>query len=176
MKNKLQYHSSVSFERLDNQAFYLNDPSRREKFVLVYDTTNTTRFTWESEGVYDVGKNTRTGLKFSLLSYGGFEYLKEPWHAPHSLLSAFVRQTLNENLMLTGEIYYLGGMKAQNPETLETEKLKGLVDLSLKGEYLFKKRYSAYLSVHNILNNKNQRFLYYPTQGFRVMVGATATF
>ena len=35
VKDKLQYHSSVSFESLDNQAFYLNDPSRREKFVLV---------------------------------------------------------------------------------------------------------------------------------------------
>jgi hypothetical protein len=78
--------------------------------------------------------------------------------------------------MLSGEFYYMGGLRGLNPETAETEKLKGLADLNLKGEYFFKKRYSGFVSVHNLLNNRNQRFLYYPTQGFRVMVGATAVF
>lgn len=176
VKDKLQYHSGVSFEQLKNQAFFLNDFTRREQFVLVYDSAKTRRFTWETQALYDVGKNTKAGLTFSMFSYGVSKQLKEPWHAPHSLVSAFVRQSLNENLMLSGEIYYLGGLKALNPETLETEKLKGLVDFNLKGEYFFKKRFSAYLSVHNLLNNKNQRYQYYPTQGIRVMVGATAAF
>lgn len=176
IKDQFQYHSSISFETLDNQSFYLNDPlERREKFVLVYDSSNTKRFTWENQTIYDVGKNTRAGLKFSLLSYG-VTTLKEPWHAPHSLASVFIRQMLSEKIALSGEFYYMGGLKARNPETDETERLKGLADLNLKGEYFFKNRFSAYLSVHNLLNNKNQRFYLYPTQGIRLMVGATAVF
>jgi hypothetical protein len=78
--------------------------------------------------------------------------------------------------MLSGEFYYMGGLRGFNWKTAETEKLKGLADFNLKGEYFFKKRYSAFLSVHNLLNNKNQRYLYYPTQGLRIMVGASVVF
>ena len=175
---QLQYRSQISFETLENQAFFVANVAEREKYHLVYSEKNTTRFTWETEVVYDLSEETRAGARFAFYSYGmrSSETVKEPWHAPHSLVSLFARQQLNKNLMLSGEFYYMGGIKALNPETAETEKLKGMADLNLKGEYLFLKRYTAFVSAHNILNNKNQRYLFYPTQGFRIMVGATATF
>ena len=70
----------------------------------------------------------------------------------------------------------MDGIRALNPTSLEPENLKALADLNVKGEYFFKKRFSAFISLHNLLNNRNERFLYYPTQGFRVMLGASAFF
>lgn len=172
---KIQYRSQISFETLANQAFFLNDTTNREKFQLVYDESNTKRFTFESEVIYDMSESTRAGLRAAFFSYG-VKSLPEPWHAPHSIITLFGRQSISEKIMLSGEFYYMGGLKAFNSETLETETLKGMADLNLKGEFFFKKYFSAYLSAHNVLNNKNQRFLYYPTQGFRLMVGATASF
>ncbi|HRH33586.1 MAG TPA: hypothetical protein PKY12_00935 [Catalimonadaceae bacterium] len=170
-----QYRSQLSFETLANQAFYLNDTTNREKFQLVYDDNNTRRFTFETEVTYDVTESSRAGVRAAFMSYG-VKSLSEPWHAPHSLITLFGRQSISDNFLLSGEFYYMGGLKSLNPESLETETLTGMADLNLKGEYFFKKRFSGYVSAHNILNNKNQRFLYYPTQGFRLMVGATASF
>jgi hypothetical protein len=174
-KGQVQYRTQVSFEKLNQQAFFINGEERREQFEIVYDSNSTRRFTWETEVVYDIGSKTRAGFRYAFIKYG-LGTLKEPWHAPNSVVTLFGRQAISEKIMLSGEFYYMGGLRGLNPETAETEKLKGLADLNLKGEYFFKKRYSGFVSVHNLLNNRNQRFLYYPTQGFRVMVGATAVF
>lgn len=174
-KGQLQYKSQISFETLSNQAFFQNDTLEREKFHLVYDANNTRRFTFETEVLYDFSEQTRAGLRAIFYSYG-LKNLEEPWHAPHSVLSLFGRQSLSEKIQLSGEFFYMGGIKTLPLEKLETETLSGMADLNLKGEYFFKKRFSGFISAHNILNNKNQRFLYYPNQGFRLMVGATATF
>lgn len=174
-KGQWQYRSQVSFETLSNQAFYQNDTLQREKFQLVYDDKNTRRFSLETEVLYDAGEATRAGFRATFLSYG-LKNLPEPWHAPHSIITLFGRQSISEKIQLSGEFYYMGGIKAFNSERLETEKLSPMADFNLKGEYFFKKQFSAFLSAHNLLNNKNQRFQYYPTQGFRIMVGATASF
>jgi len=175
IQNKFNYSSQISFESLKNQAFFLNNIEEQQKLFLVYDSSKTRRFTWGTELAYDLSKETKAGLRFSLLSYG-VNTVKQPWHLPHSVFTLFGRQYLGENLMLSAEFSYMGGIKALNVKTLETETLKPLADLNLKGEYFFKKNFSGFLSMHNILNNKNQRFNYYPTQGFRIMVGAAAVF
>jgi len=175
IQNQLNYSSQISFESLKNQAFFLNNMEDQEKLFLLYDSSKTTRFTWASEVAYDLSKDTKAGVRFSFFSYG-VKSVKQPWHLPHSLVTLFGRQYLSENLMLSAEFYYMGGIKAMNSKTLETETLKPLADLNLKGEYFFKKNFSGFISVHNLLNNKNQRFNYYPTQGFRIMVGASAAF
>lgn len=176
LKGMLQYHSKVSFEKLSQQAFFRNvDSVNREKFAIVYDSATTRRFTWETEAVYDPGKGRRAGIRFSYFGYQ-LSSLPEAWHLPRTQASAFGSISLSDNLSLSAEFFYLGGIKAWNPRTLATEKLSGIADLNVKGEYRFKKNFSGFLALHNILNNKNPRFLYYPGQGFRLMLGATAFF
>lgn len=175
MKGQFQYSSKLVFEKLNQQAFYINSFARQEQFAVVYDSSSTRRFTWETELTYDLSIKTRAGFRYSFIKYG-LDKLDEPWHAPNSILTLFGRQQISEKIMLSGEFYYMGGLRGYNWKTAETEKLKGLADLNLKGEYFFKKRFSGFLSVHNLLNNKNERFLYYPTQGLRLMIGASATF
>jgi hypothetical protein len=102
--------------------------------------------------------------------------LKEAWHLPRTLLSAFGSVAVAENLSLSGEFYFMGGIKALNPATFSTQTLPGMADLNIKGEYHFKTRYSAFMSVNNLLNNKNQRYLYYPSQGLRIMLGGSVIF
>lgn len=174
-QGQLSYRSQISFERLEQQAFFVNKVAEREKLVVVYDSNATSRFTWETEFAYDGGEGNRAGLRYRLIRYG-MGNLAQPWHLPNSVLTLFGATRASEKILLSGEFYYMGGLRGQNPETFETERLKGLADFNVKGEYFFKKRFTGFLSVHNLLNNKNERFLYYPTQGLRIMVGASATF
>ncbi len=172
---RFSYHSQFMYESLNNQAFMINNPGRQEQFLLVYDSSATGRITWETEAVFDLNAQTRAGIRFMLFGYQ-VKSLEKPWHAPGSMISCFGRYALNEKITLSGEFYYMGGMRALNSQSLESESLKALADLNVKGEYFFKKRYSGFVSVHNLLNNRNERFLYYPTQGFRIMLGASAAF
>ncbi len=175
LNGNLSYNSRILFENLKNQAFMINQPGLQEKFDLVYDSSNTRRFSWETEGIYDLSEATKIGLRLAFFSYG-LKSLDKPWHAPGSTISIFGRQAINEKVVLSSEFYYMGGIRALDPENLESKSLKALADLNLKGEYFFKKRFSGFVMIHNLLNNKNERFLHYPTQGFRLMIGASAHF
>jgi|GEM_PF-1105975 len=176
MKGMFQYHSRVSFEKLGQQAFYLNaDSVSREKFRIVYDSASTRRFSWETEAVYDPGKGNRAGLRFVYYGYNTSS-LKEAWHLPSTVLTLFGSVPASDDLILSGEFFLMGGIKGQNPVNLKTESLPVMADLNLKAEYRFKKKFSAFLAVNNLLNNKNPRFLFYPAQGLRIMLGGSVIF
>lgn len=175
-KGILQYHSKFAFDKINHLAFYQNtDTLVREKFRIVYDSGATRRVTWETEAVYDPGKGSRAGIRFVYHGYN-LSGPGEAWHLPRTRATVFGSLPLAENLSLAAEFFYIGGVRARNPRSLLTEKLPGIADLNLKCEYRFKTNFSAFLSLHNILNNKNPRFLYYPGQGFRLMVGGSALF
>ncbi|MBK9015757.1 MAG: hypothetical protein IPM82_17780 [Saprospiraceae bacterium] len=55
-------------------------------------------------------------------------------------------------------------------------ELNALYDVSVGGEYWFVKKFGAFLEVNNLLNNKRQRWIYYPTYGINVLGGITARF
>ena len=176
MKGMFQYHSKLSFEKLGQQAFYLNaDSVSREKFRIVYDSASTRRFSWETEAVYDPGKGNRAGLRFVYYGYNTSS-LKEAWHLPSTVLTLFGSVPASDDLILSGEFFLMGGIKGQNPANLKTENLPAMADLNLRGEYRFKKKFSAFLAANNLLNNKNPRFLFYPAQGLRIMLGCSVIF
>lgn len=173
--SRLQYRSTISLDKVRNLIFFQNDPLVREHYRIVYDSGSSNRFCWDSEIQFDAGEKTRMGIRYTLTRYT-LDTLSEPWHLPGSVVTATVRQYLSDKILLSGEFYYMGGLRGYDFKKAETENLKPLADLNLKGEYFFKNRFSGFISVHNLLNNRNQRFLYYPTQGLRIMVGASATF
>jgi hypothetical protein len=170
------YSSRFSYEKLNQQAFYANSDSiQREKFRIVYDSATTRRFTLETEAIYDPGKGSRAGVRFSYFGYQ-LNSLKAAWHLPRTQLLVFGALPLAENLGLSTEFFLLGGIRALNPVSSSTEILSPIADLNIKGEYRIKKRYSAFLSAQNILNNKNPRYLFYPNQGFRILIGGSVIF
>ena len=57
-----------------------------------------------------------------------------------------------------------------------SDNLNSLFDLSLGAEYLFTENIGAFFDVNNLLDNKRQRWRYYPTYGLNVMLGLTARF
>ncbi len=175
-QSRFQYRSRFSFEKLNNLAFYYNGGSvLSDKLGIGYDTGSTRRLTWETEAVYDPGNGQRAGLRFAYYTYG-LSKLKEAWHLPRTQLTLFGGVKVQKNLTLSAELFVLGGIRAFNPFTLSGEKVPAIADLNLKGEYRIKTRYAAFLELNNLFNNKNPRFLFYPNQGFRLMLGGSVLF
>ncbi|MEY3368343.1 MAG: hypothetical protein RI973_1498 [Bacteroidota bacterium] len=56
------------------------------------------------------------------------------------------------------------------------DRLDPLYDLSVGGEYWFSKNFGAFIDANNLLNNKRERWLFYPTYGINLLGGITARF
>ena len=55
-------------------------------------------------------------------------------------------------------------------------KSQALLDLSIGGSYYFTKNVGAFLDINNLLNNKRERWLDYPTVGLNFLAGIVARF
>ena len=56
------------------------------------------------------------------------------------------------------------------------EKLKGSTDISAGAEFKINSKFSAWLDLNNILNNKYQRWNNYPVYGLNVIGGVIVHF
>ena len=68
-----------------------------------------------------------------------------------------------------GEYYVVD----ENDNTIE---LDNIIDLNFKIDYLLSEKFSAFLSLENILGNNYQRYYRYPVRGIQVMAGLSVSF
>lgn len=95
------------------------------------------------------------------------------WHLPWFEASLAAHYNLGDKLILGADLQLVGPRQAFDqllrPE-LES-MLAGYADLDLQVEYRYNSRISAYLRGANLLNQRYQLFLGYPTQGINVLLG-----
>jgi outer membrane receptor protein involved in Fe transport len=60
--------------------------------------------------------------------------------------------------------------------SIAEERMKGIADINLGGEYRYNKRMGIFLQLNNILNVRYSRFLNYPTQRFNALGGVSVSF
>jgi hypothetical protein len=101
----------------------------------------------------------------------------QPWHLP-ALDANFmlVYLTTDNKLRAKAQLNIQNGVTANLPGEGRWEDLNGLYDLSVGAEYWFVKKFGAFLEVNNILDNKRERWVHYPTYGINVLGGITARF
>ncbi len=177
----LSFNARTSFGRYKNMGFFVNSVRDSSRFDIQYNTSNTTLLTVTTELGYDAGKNIRISGKADFYKYGGRD-LDYAWHRPTFVATVLGKFAATEKLLFNTEIYYLGGIQARKtirtPTTLTFEKvaLDPVVDINLKAEYVFLEKFSGYLSLNNLLASQYQRYLYYPSRGFTIMIGGTYSF
>ena len=97
-------------------------------------------------------------------------------HRPTYKITANAFYNLYQKFLFNVDIIAQGGMKAQEPVTMNTVKLDAAFDLNFKTEYLFSESFSAFIQLNNIASSKYPLFLHYPVRGFQVMGGITWSF
>ncbi|MBI5914010.1 MAG: hypothetical protein HY842_01420, partial [Bacteroidetes bacterium] len=100
------------------------------------------------------------------------------WHLP-ALDANFqaIYTTSDNKLQAKAQLFLQNGVSANKIGGVNRwDNLGALYDVSLGGEYWFAKRFGAFLEVNNLLNNKRERWRYYPTYGLNVLGGITARF
>jgi hypothetical protein len=171
----LSFATRLAFTGYKNLYFFVNGNPDSTKFNTVYenDFTNVLNFTGELG--YTYSEKLRLGLKAEFYNYS-LKNLEEAWHRPSFTTTVLGSYNFNNKLFFNTEIYYLGGITAKNFASNKKVDLDPIIDLNIKGEYLFFDKFSAFLSFNNLLSSKYQRYLYYPSRGLNILAGLTYTF
>lgn len=171
----LSFATRFAFTGYKNLYFFVNGNPDSTKFKTLYenDFTNVLNFTGELG--YTYSEKLRLGLKTEFYNYS-LKNLEEAWHRPAFTATVLGSYNFNNKLFFNTEIYYLGGITAKNFASNKKIDLDPILDLNIKGEYLFFDKFSAFLSFNNLLSSKYQRYLYYPSRGLNILAGLTYTF
>jgi outer membrane receptor protein involved in Fe transport len=79
-------------------------------------------------------------------------------------------------LVLGTSLTVQGGIKALNQQSGHQETLDGIFDLNLSADYMFSRRFSAFVIGKNIFSKEYELYLNYPSRGFTAIAGITYSF
>jgi hypothetical protein len=187
INNKITYNVKYSFTSEEDKPLFLRNNSNfdinaRElldgfkygnSFSVIYDDVKTSTIFAEVE--YSLTK------KITLNSYVKFNSYKtenalEPWNLP-ALKASLTGNFSNNKWFGAANIFYVSQRKDALYSAIATSTIAGvqnvdaIIDLNLNGGYDLSKKISSFIKINNVLNQKNQQFANFNTQGFQVFAG-----
>ena len=175
LTDELRLNSGASLATLTNLAFYTNSVSDSTRFNALYDTGDTDRLNIFSELNYENQGNIRSSLRFDFYNYS-LSSLTEAWHRPDFKMSLNNTFFPVENLTVTADLYYVGGLVAQNGETTQVIELDDILDLNIGARYQFNDRFGVFLQTNNLFGTEYQRYLNYVSRGLQLLGGLSISF
>jgi len=170
----ISYRAEASYKLVDNLATYRLD-RRLEipQFQVVYDDGNI--FTLQASGTMELLEGMKVNATIAQRFYS-LEDEEKAWHLPNFSLTAGTDYKLDKLPVTVGaDLFVESGLPYQDAMG-EAQTLNPLLDLNLNGNYDFSENFSAWLRVNNLLTNKRERFVQYPTIGINFLVGVSAKF
>ena len=174
--NKVSAHSGLAVSNLKNWYYFVNTDADQAKFTTVFDGGSGTK----RANLYGAISYVQSAVAKGMLRVDLYRYatnrIEEAWHRPSYRITANAFYNLYNKFLFNVDIIAQGGMKAQEPVTMNTVKLDAAFDLNFKTEYLFSDSFSAFIQLNNIASSKYPLFLNYPVRGFQLIGGITWSF
>ncbi|RZJ69428.1 TonB-dependent receptor [Flavobacterium sp.] len=148
-------------------------------FGLVYDNVKT--IGGYGEIIADFSKNVSLGLNATFQTYDT-EFSEEAWNLPQVRVGANLDVDITKKWYAGADVFYVGERKdvlnftEVLGGTTEIATLKGYFDANAHVGYQHNERLSGFLKLNNIANQKYEKWLNTPVQGFQVMLGANYKF
>ena len=170
----IAYRAELSYKNIDNlPLFQLNRLTELPSFDVVYDNGN----------IVTVQANLTLPLIENLDLSAGFvqnvyslDREERPWHLPSTTINATGIYTVpNSGLQVRADVYLENGLPYQLEDGTPAN-LNALFDINLSGEYSVSDRFSLWMQLNNLANNKRNRFVQYPTLGLNVLGGIALKF
>jgi hypothetical protein len=167
------FSAKAGFLTYDNFPLYLNDTTNDGKdFSVIYEgKANNFRVHGDLSFVSQNKFTLTTGL--TLNGYTGFG--TKAWNTVPLEITASLRWWAFKQILLKSDLFAFGGgnyLTSRNGAA----KFKGGTDLSAGAEFKINDKFSAWIDVNNILNNKYQRWVNYEVYGLNVLGGVRVTF
>jgi hypothetical protein len=170
----ISYRVEVSYTDLDNLATFQLDRSQAiPQFGVTYDDGSV--FTIQGSSTMEIIKDLKLNATVAQRFYS-LDNQEKAWHLPNfSLTAGGNYKLLDRKLTVGADLFIENGLAYQDSEGV-AQTLNPLLDLNLNGEYDLNENFSGWVRVNNLLGNKRERFVQYPTIGLNLMVGVSARF
>ncbi len=173
----LNYSAQVGYSNNNNLALYLSDSTDHfRRFNVLYDTVNI--FNIRGSASYrPIEKLEIIGT----LSQNVYTLTREKaaWGLPSLDVNLSGKYTAYEvgdqKAILKAALFVQNGVNVRDNKGI-AQRLDGLFDINIGGEYWFLKNIGAFLDINNLLNIKRERWQYYPNYGMNILGGITARF
>jgi outer membrane cobalamin receptor len=168
-------NAGLSMASLQRMPFFTNSITDSTRFEVLYDGDAVDRTNVYGEVVYEKVGALRSALRFDFFDYK-LNTLADPYHKPK--YQAVLNNSFFpiENLKVSADLYYLGGLVGLNRESNTRVELDDIIDLNLGGDYNLNERISVFLQFKNILGKEYERYLNYRTRGIQFLGGITVSF
>lgn len=175
VNNQIDYKAKIGYSTYTNQVFMTNGPVDSSEFALVYDNGNVGLFQTQFALGYQVLKKWRANVEYTFNSWNT-DKIAKAWHQPSNVFQIGIQHNVADKILVSADFYYLSGITGKNLKSNTETELKSIADLNLKIDYLFSKKFAAFLEFNNILGKKYQRYLYYSNKGINILGGITYSF
>jgi len=171
----ISFHTGLSIGTYRNLAFFASSQSDSTRFDILYDTDSPTLVQFFGELGYSKTDKFLVNLRADLYGYDT-KAVREAWGRPTYSFKLSGSYNLYDKLIFGTSLTAQGGIKALNQQSGHQEKLDGIFDLNLSADYLFSKRFSAFVIGKNIFSKEYELYLNYPSRGFTAIAGITYSF
>jgi len=173
----LVYDAGFRASYFRNMYFFINDPEAFNKFTAIYDDGTSARY--QLYGSLSFMRDKRIGSTLSLrFNAWDVKNVAKAWHKPMFELDYSIWYNIYDKVLLSADFFVLSGLQSvdRRVDPQETVDLNAAVDLNFKIDYKLSDRYSAFVSLNNILNRNYELYYRYPTRGMLAIVGVTVSF
>lgn len=171
----ISFNTGFSLGEYKNMYFYANSERDTTKFALLYDTDGTTLFNFFGELGFQKSDNLMLNFRGDVYAYNTSD-VAEAWHRPGFQLTFSGNYTLYDKIRFGTDLYFIGGLQGYMLHREQGFDMEDIVDLNFQIDYLFSDRFNAFISIDNMLNQKYERYLNYPSRRMLVMAGISYSF
>lgn len=182
----LDYNVSFMNSTISDMPLFVNDtasviaPGLNNQFTVIYDRVKYTRLLAEFGFHYK--------SKFNAILSGQYNNYfldneDKAWHKPGLELKLATEYTMQEKILLRLEILNRSSSYAKLYETdandeikVVAQKIKGFTDVNLGVEYRYNQALSGFISMNNLLSQRQYLWNNYPSYRFNVLLGVTYSF
>jgi hypothetical protein len=174
INNKLSYNARFAIQFYKHLPFLINESSTGLPLFSV-------NYNPEIAQIF----NSHAHLKYNLFTFvtleatvDHYQFLKPAsyyhWHQPSLVGSVAIKYQANKKLLISSSCVANNASKSK----LGTNELNipGYVNWNSDVSYRFHKNINAFVSLNNILNNKNARFYGYPNFGINGLIGVVINY
>jgi hypothetical protein len=171
----LTYTTRIYTKKVKDQLIYFN-PEGGAYFQMVYDSTFTQSGA-ELAITFNKNDKIRAGIKGDFRSFKTSNVAKN-FNMPGTKVDIWASYNFANKVWISMETYLYGPRTMSlTSDSVAVEITQGVVaDVNLSAEYRFSKRFSVFLELNNLLDNRWQRWYNYQERPFDIKGGVTFSF
>lgn len=172
LNDRFQVEAFAGFDLIENQPLFGYSEYDSSRFMLGYDD-NFGQLMIGAKASYMIEEQTNITSQFTYFIYSEGS-VQEAWFLPLRKLEISANHQIIKPLSIGMNLIAIGGMKAPKAGDFELKEFTSqdaIVDLGLSIDYKIKERIQLFSTANNLLNQRNEQYMNYPSRGLTAKIG-----